>query len=172
MNTETYSDSESESDEPEDIIDIIDQHIDFLDIVSPIDMVDGNYYIGCYTKSPYYDSRFIFLNKIHRDIFMKYNGSELSNYFNEYSVLACDRLPLPEIIQLTIDPIEGIYEAIIKTFWIRLIQRAWKRVYKKRQEYIYYRKQIAVINKYQLIGNPQIPFNIEYPGLYGLLVKR
>ena len=41
---------------------------------------------------------------------------------------------------------------IIKTYWLRIIQRTWKRVYKKRKEVIEKRKSIYALTYFQLHG--------------------
>jgi|TARA_B110000259_G_scaffold185174_1_gene233667 hypothetical protein len=42
--------------------------------------------------------------------------------------------------------------AIIKTFWLRLIQRRWKRIYKERNNIINNRKNIITLRAREMIG--------------------
>jgi hypothetical protein len=42
--------------------------------------------------------------------------------------------------------------AIIKTFWLRLIQRKWKRVYRERKNIINKRKNIITMRNREMIG--------------------
>jgi len=60
------------------------------------------------------------------------------------------------------------YIAILKTFWIRLIQRTWKRVFIERRSVILKRKSPIAL-KYRLIHG-KWPNNCNYlPSLYGML---
>jgi hypothetical protein len=90
----------------------------------------------------------------------------IRNYFN---IISRPDYIKPEIgLQIMLET--GELVAIIKTIWIRLIQRAWKRVYKRRQEVINGRKQIASLNCVRLTGlwPPMYRF---MPTLAGLLVN-
>jgi len=54
--------------------------------------------------------------------------------------------------------------AIIKTFWIRIVQRSWKRVFKERARIKALRKSIKAILYWQMSG--RWPYNCSYmPGL-------
>ena len=89
----------------------------------------------------------------------------IRNYFN---IISRPDYIKPEIgLQIKLDTGETV--AIIKTFWLKLIQRAWKRAYKKRQFVINGRKQIASLNCVRLTGlwPPQYRF---MPTLKSLLV--
>jgi hypothetical protein len=69
----------------------------------------------------------------------------------------------PEIVEcIYLKPYDHCI-AIIKTFWIKIIQRAWKNVLKKRQ---HIQKSIATLRHRELTGRwPAIP------GLRGLLTR-
>lgn len=58
--------------------------------------------------------------------------------------------------------------AILKTFWLRIIQRAWKRVYKERSRII----RECYKNPAKFIQEKQTRFSkFNMPGLKGMLVK-
>jgi len=60
------------------------------------------------------------------------------------------------------------YVAILKTFWIRLIQRTWKRIFTERKDVILKRKMLSSLNYRQLHG--RWPYHCNYlPSLYGML---
>ena len=61
--------------------------------------------------------------------------------------------------------------AIIKTFWIKLIQRNWKRVYAIRQNVINLRKRVGAL-KYRELYRRWPEDCIRMPSLYGLLTTR
>lgn len=90
----------------------------------------------------------------------------IRNYFN---IINRPDYIKPEI-GLRIELPTGESVAIIKTIWIKLIQRAWKRAYKKRHFVINGRKQIASLNCVRLTGlwPPMYRF---MPTLVGLLVN-
>jgi hypothetical protein len=76
-------------------------------------------------------------------------------------------LPCVHILQLDIKP-DGEYCAIIKTFWLRIVQRAWKKQFSKRQTVIRSRGNIAAQRHFEITGTyPRELRNI--PGLRGLL---
>jgi hypothetical protein len=58
--------------------------------------------------------------------------------------------------------------AIFKTFWIRIIQRVWKKIYKERKIILDKRKSYSHIKFKELRGNWQRPY-ITTPGIYGML---
>jgi len=90
----------------------------------------------------------------------------IRNYFN---IISRPDYIKPEIgLQIKLDTGETV--AIIKTFWLRLIQRAWKRAYKKRQEIVNGRKQIASLNCMRLTGFWPVQYRFV-PTLKGLLVN-
>jgi len=58
--------------------------------------------------------------------------------------------------------------AILKTFWLRLIQRKWKKIFAQRKEIIEKRKQVSNIIYWQMRGT--WPNNCRsLPNLYGML---
>jgi hypothetical protein len=89
----------------------------------------------------------------------------IRNYFN---IISRPDYIKPEIgLQIKLDTGETV--AIIKTFWLRLIQRAWKRVYKKRQEIVNGRKQISSLHCVRLTGFWPTQYRFV-PTLRGLLI--
>jgi len=58
--------------------------------------------------------------------------------------------------------------AILKTFWIKIIQRVWKKIYKERKIILDKRKSYNYIRLRELRGNWQRPY-ITMPGIYGML---
>lgn len=73
----------------------------------------------------------------------------IRNYLN---IISRPNYIKPEII-LKVKTREGYTFAILKTFWIRIIQRMWKKVFAQRQSVIEKRKQINNIMYRQLNGN-------------------
>jgi hypothetical protein len=90
----------------------------------------------------------------------------ISEYLYWYSVLYLGKIPTLEIMQLIELP-DGIYSAVIKTFWIKIIQRAWKKKYKELKEYISYRKGLSTLRKSEM----GIRITPRPPGLRGMLAN-
>jgi hypothetical protein len=60
------------------------------------------------------------------------------------------------------------YSVVLKTYWLRLIQRRWKNVYKKRMDILENQKKISSLRQRELTGK----FHHSYrnlPGLKGVL---
>jgi hypothetical protein len=107
-------------------------------------------------------------------------------YLNEYATLLTRQFPhkiirnydniisrpdyiKPEIGEcIELDTGEQI--VIIKTIWLKIIQRKWKKVFAKRQSIIKYRSSPSSLTFRQLTGKwPE--YCIHMPGLNGLLSK-
>lgn len=118
------------------------------------------------------------------------NETHISNvqqlYLNEYATLLTRQFPhktirnyqniisrpdyiKPEIGEC-IELVTGEQIVIIKTIWLKIIQRKWKKVFAKRQLIIKYRSSPTSLTFRQLTGNwPK--YCIHMPGLNGLLLK-
>jgi hypothetical protein len=161
-NDPAYFDQE---DTYEDVIDeIAESEEDFLDM----DKHTNKYYIGSAIYYPKYNS--IQLDTaISPTTLFSYNLNDIQLYLAEYSICNVMRnLPHIHILQLDIKP-DGEYCALIKTFWLKLVQRAWKKQFAKRQTIIRSRGNIAAQRHFALTGTyPRELRNI--PGLRGLLI--
>ena len=107
-------------------------------------------------------------------------------YSNEYSSLITTNFPhktirnyhniisrpdyiKPEIGEC-VELVTGEQIVIIKTIWLKIIQRKWKKVFAKRQLIIKYRTNPSSLSFRQLTGKwPE--YCIHMPGLCGLLSK-
>jgi len=58
--------------------------------------------------------------------------------------------------------------AILKTFWIKIIQRVWKKIYKERKIILEKRKSYNYLKFRELRGNWERPY-ITKAGIYGML---
>jgi hypothetical protein len=147
-----------------DIIDeIAESEEDFLDS----DKQTNHYYIGSAIYYPEYES--IQLDTaVSPTTLFSYNLNDIQLYLAEYSICNVMRtLPHIHILQLDIKP-DGEYCAIIKTFWLKMVQRAWKKQFAKRQTIIRSRGHITAQRHFGLTGTyPRDLRNI--PGLRGLL---
>jgi hypothetical protein len=58
--------------------------------------------------------------------------------------------------------------AILKTFWLRIVQRAWKRVFKERKEILRKRMCPQNLREREIMGKWPMSCR-RYPGIYGML---
>ena len=64
---------------------------------------------------------------------------------------------------------QNTFTVIIKTYWIRLIQRHWKKIYKIHLEFVNFRKNISNQRHFELKGRYISGNNTLPPSLYGML---
>lgn len=144
-----------------------DEYIyDEINSIGDIEVNNGQYCIGmCFI----FENKLIYENKIPNKVFYKYRKDELLNYLIKYSSVIPNWQRI-EIIKIDykID-INGftIYYCILKTYYIRLVQRTWKRVFRERQRLLNNSSWIINNLKKREIG---IINNIRLPGIVGLFI--
>jgi hypothetical protein len=102
-----------------------------------------------------------------KEIHMSYINNFINecNFLNQNTPRLKFRLEITECIYL--EPL-GYCVGIIKTFWIKIIQRTWKKIMKKRVEIMKIRKSLSAIRYRELNG--KWPSNCNsMPGLNGML---
>jgi hypothetical protein len=187
-NEEHETDDENEEDETDD--ENLDSNILYdsdeecstkytiilCDLYNPLIHGDCEYFVLfqflVHYKYKYFDINFInstckYLNKqykllISQDNFItnKINHPIYKNYFN---IVSRNNYIKPEIAQcIYLKSYECI--AILKTFWIRLIQRTWKKVYKERQNIINKKMQLSAIRNRELFIR-----HTTFPSLKGMM---
>ena len=144
-------------DEQELLFQEIDNHIDTYDDLIE-DHVDKTYQIGiCITT----ENSLEYLAKFPSLVFFQY---PLVNYIHSYkrphSKASLDIFQVHELA-------DGTRLPIVKTYWIRLIQRTWRKLYEYRRRYIQSSNFQAFISNRELYGN--IYKKYKYPLLPGLL---
>lgn len=97
------------------------------------DKIDGRYYIGlpCLMKSP---QEWILQTPIQPQTMLSYNFNHIMRYLLDYSVTRI-RNPKMHIMKLDISN-TGAYNVVLKTYWLRIVQRTWKRIFKEQQQFI------------------------------------
>jgi len=106
----------------------------------------------------------------------EYEETAENQYFNVHShirnyrhIISSQKYIKPEIAQCILLPTNELI-AILKTFWIRIIQRAWKRVYRARKDVIAKRCKPQTILQFQRTG--YWPSNCRHlPTIRGLLTN-
>lgn len=154
-----YPDYDSESEETvSDAIFEMDE--EFIDA----DKLDAAYYIGLpgYLAS---QNQLLLMNSISPGAFFKHDHAAVLKYLVEYSTSRIHK-PNIHILQVHVDENQA-YNVTIKTFWLKLVQRSWKRVFLERQQIISQNKNPLLIQG-RALGNASRP---KLPSIRGLLAK-
>ena len=132
------------SDSPRNVSDIarIDMYDDIYEhesLFRNLDEPDDYYTHDCYYIGlSFYDNSFntiLLASTVQNKTFFQYKFTDIIDYLNNYSILYQNYIVQPEIMQLKIDD-TMMYNVVIKTFWIKIIQRNWRRIYKERKNII------------------------------------
>tara|TARA_B110000858_G_C17779239_1_gene463887 strand:- start:551 stop:1051 length:501 start_codon:yes stop_codon:yes gene_type:complete len=96
--------------------------------------IDKNYYIGLYCITDTH----ILESSITVNSLLKYSAHDCLIYLNNHCIFNRKRRNSIEIMQFT--PIKcgslSVYKIVVKTFWLRLVQRNWKRICRERNKII------------------------------------
>jgi hypothetical protein len=158
------SDNDEDSDEFE--LEAVDEIEEFEDRFEHPDCISGKYYIGSYQYIKT-ENIILFATRVNIRTFYEFTHAELSAHAYYMSYIFAERKPNIHIMQLIIEP-DDTFTAVIKTFWIKIIQRTWKKTYQKRKLFIERFKSTISdnINRMQINRNIN---HLQYPGLRGLL---
>ena len=124
---------------------------------------NGSYYLGCVCNC------LLFEMAVSSRIFYKYTYGQIRDYMHQYSVSSCCRLyrkPILDIIVLDIQ--NDVYNAVLKTIWLRLVQRHWKKTFKQKQDVLKLRKSWENQRHFQLRGR-YITGSNYVPSLRGMM---
>jgi hypothetical protein len=96
-------------------------------------VIDGNAYLGCYsfrTKTGL-KMGIVYGCVISPESFLAYNSEIVGLYLTEYDTTTIrNEISSVELMKLYTIP-NGECVVVVKTYWIRIIQRVWKRIYKE-----------------------------------------
>lgn len=129
------------------------------DIIQEARIVNYRYYIGI----PIYSDYNILLGcHVNPKTLFKYTNQMICSYLFDWAStqLAYLRYGSPEIMQLQITykrlntgQTYGIYNVVLKTFWLRIVQKKWRKVYAERKSKLHVLEIMSYMN---LIGQHQI----------------
>jgi hypothetical protein len=153
--------SEYDVSDDEEIDEIYNEDLEFISK----DKQDKKYYIGISALS--IERIILLINSVSAKIYFKHKHDAILKYLIEYSISYIAN-PKIHIMQLDIDSIGLFYKVVIKTHWIRLIQRTWRNVLKERKRVIQIRTKISSIMNYQIYGKHPSGAT-HYPTLRGML---
>jgi hypothetical protein len=127
---------------------------------------NGHYYIGL-AKRITYDT-IIMVNSVSTNTFFNYPFNRIRDYLAKYSILNIQNAKV-HIMKLCILPDET-YSVILKTHWIKLVQRHWKKVFKERTRVIAGRRLPQ--NRFYNEIRGRYPFGLNrLPTLKGMMGK-
>jgi hypothetical protein len=130
--------------------------------------IDGEYIIGttffCENRKQY-----IYSSGVTANIFFEYSFDTILQYttLTSYYISRYSYTNTIDIIKIYIDNNDS-YIAITKTYWLRLIQRHWKKVISEQKRIKNERKSILSIRTFELFGKWNYG-NRNYPRLRGML---
>lgn len=155
---EIYTDDEHED---EYVIDnIYRDECEYLDT----EKQDGHYYIGvagCISTSA-----ILYANSIRPQSFFKYSYAHSLSYLQLYSIFRIRR-PSIDIMKLSILD-DSTHVAILKTHWLRIVQRTWRKIYNERRIIMKKRMMPETRRLFELSGRyPQ--YAIYMPTIKGML---
>jgi hypothetical protein len=116
------------------------------------DKEDLKYYIGLCLEDD--DGRLLLGISISLETLFKYDFDYIEQY------LDYDNAPVTlEIMQLHISE-DLTYCVVLKTFWLKILQRTWRRIYQQRQKIIQMRKSVHVQEHFRING--KYPLHARY----------
>ena len=122
------------------------------------------YYIGLYKNTKYQNN--LLLNAISAKSFYKYSFIHVLKYLYYYSLVRLYQ-PNVEIMKLYILN-DGTYSVVLKTHWIRLIQKHWRKALQMRKQIM--KKQMHVRSLYYREIHGRFPYGLNnMPMLTGLM---
>lgn len=153
-------DTDTESD-ASDVDDVLDEDELWLDS----EKQHSQYFIGiCKHIRP--DDFYLFLSSVSSQVFFRYPYETIRRYLTNYSVIYVQHPPI-HILQLVVLE-NGMYSCIIKTHWIRLIQRRWRTILRERQAI--WRKRCQQVSLKMLERTGMYPHGLRtMPGLCGMM---
>ncbi len=125
---------------------------------------DNTYYLGICAHDKDING-WLLASTIKPQTLYKFPYNSVVDYLNNYSIITKNQLINPDILHLSfqgIQPFE-LYTVVKKTFWLKLIQRTWKKICQQRKEMLK-PNLIQYLHK-RTLGIRQPPI----PGLYGML---
>jgi hypothetical protein len=124
---------------------IYEQDLHFLDS----DKFHGQYLIGTCTYSNN-DLGYLLSSSVSPRTFFRFSFSRIFQYLLDSSIMYIQR-PKVDIIQLNIRN-NIYYTAVQKTYWLRLVQRHWKKVFQEIKTKMMKRKTIGAIRHCERYG--------------------
>ena len=162
----------SEATSYEDISSITSHDSDYLEdmfeedhVFNETDKQDKKYYIGL-CRQLYNNDHYLLTSAITPSLFLRSTYLNALHYLIYNSIIVMNQ-PIVEIMKLYIYK-NNTYTVVKKTFWLRLIQRRWKKIIKARYEINRRRGFISSQNTFSIYGT--YPYELRtLPTLKGMM---
>jgi hypothetical protein len=126
--------------------------------------IDGHCYIG--TAKRIVPGVLLMVNSVSIQTFYRFSFSRVHEYLSKYSIV---NMPNAKIHIMKLCVLEDeTYSVILKTHWLRLVQRHWKKVFKERWQKLMSRCSLQNQIYRQLNGKYPGGLNVM-PGIYGMM---
>lgn len=126
---------------------------------------DGTYYLGIY-KYMKTSGNFMFLSSISNRVFFNHPFNHTISYLSEFSIFRNNASEI-DIMQLSIQ--DEVFNVVLKTHWLRLIQRAWKKRFAGYKNILTQRKYLKNLYYKEVHGHWPPHLSNTNKKLYGLL---
>jgi hypothetical protein len=129
------------------------------------DKTQYSYYLGNVLYIPD-ENHYLMMNSISPELFFRYDSTIISEYLYQMSLVRLVRKPVIDVVQLVI--LDNCYTCVMKTFWIKMIQRTWRKVLVEKQLVLRKRGQVQSQRYFEIHG--KYPEGIRVlPGLVGMM---
>jgi hypothetical protein len=173
VDTDTDNDTETNSNHSQIIpIDyyedneIIDQIFSDEIYLLESEKIIGKYYIGVCLYN-IIDNEYIILCVISLHTFYKYSYYYLNKYISEISFYFTNSTTKIQLMKHT-EKKRTLDIVVLKTFWLKIVQRTWKRVFKERIQIIKELKSPLSLRYSEIHGH----FEKRLPSIYGMLKQQ
>jgi len=170
---ETIVTSESETNSSDSVISMTESEIYVDNIIDEIyeleedfmdeEKEDGKYYIGL-SGLENHSLDFLLMTAVQPTTFYKYSYHIILKYLDEFSLFVIKNLVI-NILKLVKNGQRNC--VIIKTFWLKIVQRKWKRVFSEKKQLIEKMKNHKWLRYREIYGN--FPNDNYIPSLRGML---
>lgn len=166
MNLEETDDDDSDS---EDII----ENIEMEEELRESDLINHQSYIGM----PIYENMGILLgSRLSAQTYFKYKNKDVCKYLDYASCSEnASTRPYPDIMKLEITKMRysenmecDVYHVLIKTHWIKIVQRRWKKIIAEQKRITMGRGSLANLRHFEMNGR-HLPKYSVLPRLIGCL---
>lgn len=123
------------------------------------------YYIGI-CKLIRRQNLIVLFNSVSARVFLKHPFPHICDYLDRVSILST-RSTKVHIMQLDILP-DNTYSVIIKSHWLRLVQRHWKITFRERNRLLKQRLSLGNLCHREVTGRFKHGYNV-LPSIYGMM---
>jgi len=113
--------------------------------------INNKYYIGIYSRV---DDELLLGSCISSSSFFEFPINAVKKYLSTYSIIYNDRFFLKkiDILKLAINETDGTYNVVIKTVWLRIFQRKWKKLFAEKKSMMEHKKKLSSRMYFEVYG--------------------